>query len=230
MNRINSFRNRNKRRNGAPQQGRSNPVKNNTNGSLSDVDTTFVLFHKPWGVLSQFTSEGGHPALDQYEMPEGIYPCGRLDRDSEGLLVLTNNGRLQARISSPDAKWPKRYWVQVEGAVNVSAMEELRQGVSLKDGLTAPATVHALGEELDIPPRVPPIRERKNIPTHWLEVILREGRNRQIRRMTAHIGLPTLRLLRASIGPLELSDLEPGQWRQLTPDEVSALWKWRPPT
>lgn len=197
-------------------------------GPASKLPTRFVLVHKPWGVLSQFTPEGGHPALDQLGLPAGIYPCGRLDRDSEGLLVLTNNGRLQARISSPRTKWPKRYWVQVEGEVNLVALEALRRGVELKDGPTLPAEVELLAAP-DIAPRDPPIRERKNIPTHWIEIVLREGRNRQVRRMTAHVGLPTLRLVRVGIGPLSLGTLAPAQWRALPRPEVEDLWQWRPP-
>ena len=186
-----------------------------------------LLLHKPWGLLSQFTSEGGHPALDGLGLPADVYAAGRLDRDSEGLLLLTNDGTLQARIASPRHKWPKRYWVQVEGDIDAAAIAALASGVRLRDGPTRPARVERL-PAAPLPPRDPPIRERRNIPTSWLAITLREGRNRQVRRMTAHVGYPTLRLFREAVGPLHVGGLEPGQWRELGPGELARLRQWRP--
>ncbi len=186
-----------------------------------------VIINKPWGVLSQFTSEGGHRCLTEFGLPAGVYAAGRLDRDSEGLLVLTNDGSLQARISHPRQKWPKVYAVQVEGTPDAIALQALREGVQLKDGLTAPAGVELL-PDAGFWPRDPPVRERRNIPTTWLRIILREGRNRQVRRMTAHVGHPTLRLIRTQVGPLTLAGHLPGQWEALAPAEISALGTWQP--
>lgn len=166
-------------------------------------------------MLSQFTSEGGHPSLSSYIDVPGVYAAGRLDRDSEGLLLLTDDGRLQHRISDPKHKLPKTYWAQVEGEVNDEALQQLCQGVDLKDGLTQPAQANAVDEPADLWPRVTPIRVRKAIPTSWLEITLTEGRNRQVRRMTAAVGFPTLRLIRAQIGEWNLLGLSPGEWREL---------------
>ncbi len=187
-----------------------------------------VLFNKPWGVLSQFTAEGGHRSLEEFALPSGVYAAGRLDRDSEGLLVLTNDGALQARISHPRKKWPKEYVVQVEGIPDDDQLRQLRTGVVLKDGMTAPAEADLIADP-QFWERVPPVRERKTVPTSWLRIVLREGRNRQVRRMTAHVGLPTLRLVRTRVGPLELADLQPGQWRLLDSAMLSGLHEWQPP-
>jgi 23S rRNA pseudouridine2457 synthase len=176
-----------------------------------------ILFNKPYGVLSQFTDRGGEGARttlsDYIDMP-GVYPAGRLDRDSEGLLLLTDEGRLQARIADPKFKMPKTYLVQVEGQVSDSALERLRNGVRLKDGLTLPANA----ERIDDPrlwPRDPPIRVRKTVPDRWISLTIGEGRNRQVRRMTAAVGHPTLRLVRWSIGDWTLDGLAPGASRLL---------------
>jgi len=171
-----------------------------------------VLFNKPFHVLSQFTSEGDKAVLADYIDIPGVYCAGRLDYDSEGLLVLTNDGRLQQRISNPKYGKEKGYWVQVEGIPEARDLDRLRRGVKLKDGLTLPATVSRI-EAPDIRPRDPPIRTRKAIPTCWLDLVITEGRNRQVRRMTAHIGFPTLRLVRYRVGEWSLDGLEPGSYR-----------------
>lgn len=179
--------------------------------------TRIILFNKPYGVLSQFTDKGseGSPraTLSDFIDVPGVYPAGRLDRDSEGLLVLTDDGRLQARIAEPRHKLAKTYWAQVEGIPDKAALAALRQGVELKDGRTRPAEARLIAEPADIWPRDPPIRIRASIPDCWLELTIREGRNRQIRRMTAAIGHPTLRLIRASIGDWTLNGLPPGACR-----------------
>lgn len=171
-----------------------------------------ILFNKPFGVLSQFSAGDGHPGLAGYIDMPGVYPAGRLDLDSEGLLLLTDNGRLQARISHPGYKLPKTYWVQVEGEIQTGQLARLSEGVELKDGRTRPARARAMAEP-DLWPRIPPVRFRRTVPTHWLELTIREGRNRQVRRMTAAVGLPTLRLVRVRIGDWRLGDIEPGQFR-----------------
>ena len=170
-----------------------------------------VLLNKPYDVLSQFSSDGTQRTLRDFVEIPGLYPAGRLDRDSEGLLLLTNDGALQASIADPRHKLPKTYWTQVEGAPNESALARLRTGVLLNDGMTRPAEA-ALLSEPTLWPRNPPIRVRANIPTHWIALTLCEGRNRQVRRMTAAVGLPTLRLVRVQIGPWRLADLQPGGW------------------
>ena len=173
-----------------------------------------VLLNKPFRVLSRFTDPEGRPTLADLVPIPGVYPAGRLDFDSEGLLVLTDDGALQHRIADPRHKLPKLYWVQVEGAPEEAALDRLRRGVTLADGPTAPAEV----ERLDAPevwPRDPPIRARAAIPTAWLAITIREGRNRQVRRMTAAIGHPTLRLIRREVGPWRLDGLSPGSWRLL---------------
>ena len=178
---------------------------------------TTILFNKPFGVLSQFTDKGTEssprPTLSAYIDLPGVYSAGRLDRDSEGLMVLTSDGALQARIAHPKFKAPKTYWVQVEGTIGDAALSALRQGVTLKDGPTRPAKARRIDEPADLWPRDPPIRVRKSVPDSWLELTISEGRNRQVRRMTAHVGFPTLRLIRARIGEWALDDLAPGQWQ-----------------
>jgi 23S rRNA pseudouridine2457 synthase len=177
-----------------------------------------IAFNKPHGVLSQFTDRGAETARqtlsDFIEIP-GVYPAGRLDRDSEGLLLLCDDGRLQARIADPRFKTAKTYLVQVEGEPDEPSLEALRKGVRLKDGPTLPAQIERLAEPA-LWPRDPPIRVRKSIPDSWISVTIREGRNRQVRRMTAAIGHPTLRLVRWSIGDWSLAGLAPGDWRELT--------------
>jgi 23S rRNA pseudouridine2457 synthase len=174
--------------------------------------STILLFNKPYGVLSQFTDGDGHPGLAHHIPLKGFYPAGRLDRDSEGLLILTDDGKLQAQISNPKFKMAKTYWVQVEGFPSKTQLQQLCQGVELKDGTTLPAKAKLI-EEPALWPRDPPIRFRKSIPTSWIELQIREGRNRQVRRMTAAVGLPTLRLVRYSIGSWTIDGLNPGLYR-----------------
>ena len=174
-----------------------------------------ILFNKPFGVLPQFTDRGSETkraTLSDYIDLPGVYPAGRLDRDSEGLMMLTGDGKLQARISDPKYKMPKTYLVQVEGEISDESLVTLQRGVELKDGLTRPAEVERL-EEPDLWPRDPPIRVRKSIPDCWLKLTISEGRNRQVRRMTAAVGHPTLRLVRWSVGEWSLDGLQPGEWR-----------------
>lgn len=174
-----------------------------------------ILFNKPFGVLPQFTDDAGRPTLADYINIPDVYAAGRLDRDSEGLLLLTNEGELQHRIAHPTHKMSKSYWVQVEGKLNQQALSALSHGIQLRDGLTQPAKVSQIREPLDLWPRVPPIRTRQNIPTSWLQITLWEGRNRQVRRMTAAIGHPTLRLIRYRVGSWTLDGLAPGEWREV---------------
>ena len=171
-----------------------------------------LLFNKPYLVLCQFTDPSGRPTLADYIPVKDVYAAGRLDYDSEGLVVLTDSGPLQHSISDPRAKMDKVYWVQVEGIPPVERLRELERGVTLKDGPTSPAKVRLIPEPV-LWPRTPPIRFRKNIPTTWLEIRLREGRKRQVRRMTAAVGHPTLRLVRAAVGEWELGSLQPGEWK-----------------
>lgn len=169
-----------------------------------------LLFNKPFAVLSQFTSEPPHRTLAEYIQHKGFYAAGRLDKDSEGLLILTNDGKLQQQISNPKYGKLKTYLVQVEGELNAEALQKLRQGLDLKDGPTKPAYAQLI-DEPSIWDREPPIRQRKSIPTSWLELSISEGRNRQVRRMTAATGFPTLRLIRSRIGEWELGTLQPGE-------------------
>jgi 23S rRNA pseudouridine2457 synthase len=173
-----------------------------------------LILNKPYGVLCQFTDGGGRATLKDFVKVGNVYPAGRLDRDSEGLLVLTDDGRLQAAVTKPRSGLEKGYWVQVEGVPGDDALERFRDGLVLSDGPTLPARVRTIPEPAGLWARDPPIRVRREIPTMWLEVGLLEGRNRQIRRMTAAIGLPTLRLVRFRIGPWDLEGLLPGQWRE----------------
>jgi 23S rRNA pseudouridine2457 synthase len=173
-----------------------------------------ILFNKPFQVMCQFTGEAGRATLADYVPVPGVYPAGRLDYDSEGLLLLTDCGPLQSRIADPRHKLPKTYLAQVEGAPAAEALERLRRGVRLKDGPTRPAEARLI-EPPDVWPRTPPIRERRAIPTSWLELTITEGHNRQVRRMTAAVGCPTLRLIRARVGPWRLGGLQPGEWREV---------------
>jgi 23S rRNA pseudouridine2457 synthase len=179
-----------------------------------------IAFNKPYGVVTQFTPLSGHPTLSEFGLPKDLYPCGRLDHDSEGLLLLTENGSLQARLSSPRYKLPKSYWAQVERIPPADALKKLAAGIKLNDGLTRPCQARLLPSEPVLPPRDPPIRYRKNVPTAWIELVLTEGRNRQVRRMTAAVGHPTLRLVRAKIGGLSLAGLAPGAWKAIGLGEI----------
>lgn len=183
----------------------------------------YLALHKPYDVLCQFTDEGtGHRTLKEFVNVPGVYPVGRLDRDSEGLVLLTDDGVLQHRLTDPKFEHPRTYWVQVEGIPESSALERLARGVDVQNYRTRPAKVRPI-EAPTLRDRQPPIRFRKSIPTAWIEIILKEGRNRQVRRMTAAVGYPTLRLVRVAIGGLRLEGLEPGESRDLTKAELSEL-------
>ena len=184
--------------------------------------TRIVLLYKPYGTVSQFTESEGKATLAKYSLPSGIYPAGRLDHDSEGLLLLTDDGGLNHRLTDPKKGHPRTYWVQVERVPDEAALEKLRRGVELADGKTLPCLAKRLEGEPDLPPRDPPIRHRLNVPTCWIELTLTEGRNRQVRRMTAAVGHPTLRLVRSGIGRLTLKGLEPGKWRWVDRLEVAS--------
>ena len=175
--------------------------------------TRLICFNKPYGVLSQFTPEGRWRGLKDFIDIPGVYVAGRLDADSEGLLLLTNDGKLQARISEPRHKMEKTYLVQVEGVPAEAALASLRQGIQLNDGPTRPARAKLIPQPEALWAREPPVRVRQSIPTSWIELVISEGRNRQVRRMTAAVGYPTLRLIRAAIGPYSLDGLAPGRWR-----------------
>jgi len=183
----------------------------------------YIKLFKPYDVLTQFTDESGRATLKQFVPLPGLYPVGRLDRDSEGLLLLTDDGRLAHRLTDPRFEHPKTYLVQVEKVPTPEALAALKTGVSLNDGMTRSAEVDLLEEIPDLPDRPVPIRFRKNVPTSWIRLTIREGRNRQVRRMTASVGFPTLRLVRVAVGPVELGDLQPGEWRDLTDEEKRAV-------
>ena len=176
-----------------------------------------IAFNKPFGVICQFSPSGGKPTLKDFiDLPD-VYPAGRLDTDSEGLLLLTDDGVLQARIADPTHKLPKVYWVQVEGEPGNRDLDAFQRGLDLGDFVTRPACARCIDAPAMLWPRNPPIRHRANIPTSWIEMVISEGKNRQVRRMTAKIGYPTLRLIRAAIGPYALADLASGQWRAENP-------------
>jgi 23S rRNA pseudouridine2457 synthase len=185
------------------------------------VPHRYILFYKPFGALSQF-SGAGH-TLKQYVPVKGVYPVGRLDHDSEGLLLLTDDGDLQHQLTDPKFQHPRTYWVQVEGSPSGDALRRLAEGVVIQGKRTLPTQARLLAEEPALPPRDPPIRWRKNIPTAWIELTLTEGRNRQVRRMTAAVGHPTLRLVRVAIGQLQLQGLQPGEWREISVEELRTL-------
>lgn len=174
-----------------------------------------ILFNKPHGVICQFTPEADHKSLKDFISLPDFYPAGRLDTDSEGLVLLTDDGALQNKISHPRFKLPKTYWAQVEGVADLVALDKLRQGVKLKDFIARPAQSRLIEEPADLWPRTPPIRYRKNVPTSWIELIITEGKNRQVRRMTAAVLFPTLRLIRCAVGAYSISGIEQGEWRML---------------
>lgn len=183
-----------------------------------------IKFWKPYGVLTQFTDAQGRPTLADYIPLPNVYAAGRLDMDSEGLLILTDSARLKTRLMNPRFEHPRVYLVQVERIPDETALRRLREGIDLKDGRTRPARVERLENPPDLPERPVPIRFRKHVPDCWLRLTLTEGRNRQVRRMTAAVGHPTLRLVREAVGPVTLEGLTPGAWRALTPAEAEALW------
>ncbi len=184
----------------------------------------YILFNKPYGVLTQFSREAGHQSLADFgPFPRDVYPAGRLDADSEGLVLLTNDNQLKKLLTEPRFNHPRTYSVQVERIPDERALQQLRDGVVIEGRKTRPAEVRMLREEPSLPPRPVPIRYRKNVPTSWIELTLREGRNRQVRKMTAKVGHPTLRLVRTRIGKLTLEGLQPGKWRELKQEEIKAL-------
>jgi 23S rRNA pseudouridine2457 synthase len=188
---------------------------------VNETQHVLIAFNKPFGVLCKFTPDQGRPTLADFIPVKDVYPAGRLDTDSEGLLLLTDNGLLQARISSPGDKLPKVYWAQVEGEPTPAALLELRNGITFTDFRTLPASARLIEPPANLWPREPPIRHRAKIPTAWLELTLREGKNRQVRRMTAHTGFPTLRLVRARVGHVSVDGLAPGEWREI---DARAPW------
>lgn len=184
-----------------------------------------LRFWKPYGVLTQFTDPQGRPTLADYINVPNVYAAGRLDFDSEGLLLLTDSARLKTRLTDPKFEHPRTYLVQIERIPDETALQKLREGIMLKDGRTRPAQVELLAAAPELPERPVPIRYRKNVPDCWIRLTITEGRNRQVRRMTAAVGHPTLRLVRWAIGPITLAGLQPGEWRPLSKSEQDALWK-----
>lgn len=189
----------------------------------SSAPFRYLAFHKPYGVLSQFTPEDGARSLAEFNLPAGVYPAGRLDKDSEGLLLLTDDGPFINRLLEPRHDKAKTYWVQIERIPTEESLARMRQGLMIQDYRTLPCQARLM-DDPGLPPRDPPIRVRLSVPDCWIEVVLKEGKNRQVRRMTAAIGHPTLRLIRASIGELKLGNLAPGQWKEVTPDEILSRW------
>jgi 23S rRNA pseudouridine2457 synthase len=208
-------------------QARADPFRDQItlDGNPLPLDNAcrYLLLNKPYGVLCAFTDPEGRSTLADYVTVPGVYAAGRLDLDSEGLVLLTNDGWLIHRLSHPRYDHPKTYLVQVEGIPDAEALAALRHGVPVKGQQTSPAQAELLAAEPDLPPRPVPIRQRQTIPTSWLRLVLTEGRKRQVRHMTAAVGFPTLRLMRVAIGPLELAGLQPGEWRDLGPGELDAL-------
>ena len=203
------------------QEGSATPSdRSDTGRHQASAPARLIAFNKPYGVICQFTREGNHPALADFINLPGVYPAGRLDTDSEGLLLLTNHGPLQNRISSPKYKLAKTYWAQVEGEPEEAAINRLCAPLDLGDFVTAPASARRIDAPDALWPRDPPIRVRAAIPTSWLAITLTEGKNRQVRRMTAKAGFPTLRLIRAAIGPVRIEGLRPGQWRDVDLTEI----------
>ena len=193
------------------------------------MDYRYLIFYKPYNVLSQFSAtDSGHTTLKSFISVPNVYPVGRRDRDSEGLLLLTDDGQLQHRLCHPRFRHPRTYLTQVERIPDIDSLQQLRRGVTIRNYTTLPAEVTLLTQPPELPPRNPPIRVRKHIPTAWLRLTLREGKNRQVRRMTAAVGFPTLRLIRVSMGQLDLGTLQPGQWRYLTQGEQKQLRQFYP--
>ena len=180
----------------------------------------YIAFNKPFGILSQFTPEGGHPALDSFDLPKEVYAAGRLDRDSEGLLLLTNDGPFIKKLLDPKFAHERSYWVQVEGTPSDDQIKQLRAGPAFKGYKPKACIAQIITPQPDVPPRDPPIRVRKSVSDTWLELVLTEGKNRQVRRMTAAVGCPTLRLIRKSIGNLKLGNLPEGQWREVSKGDI----------
>jgi 23S rRNA pseudouridine2457 synthase len=183
--------------------------------------SSYILFHKPYNVLSQFTPEDGARALSEFNLPAGVYAAGRLDKDSEGLLLLTDDGLMIEKLLNPKNEKPKTYWVLVERVPTEDELERMRKGLKIEDYLTKPCSVKILDPQPEVPPRDPPVRFRKTVQDVWIEITITEGKNRQVRKMTAAIGHPTLRLIRRKIGNLELGDLPEGKWKEISKEEIS---------